>query len=130
LASARLTLLQSTILSLFYIYALDISPWRAAFSSYCTSWCSRPSTPLTLGMLLSSLAHSEFQMMQFIPLVICADHILRVVPASGVGETVGKCIPLHYTASPCSRLCFHGAGFGDIGEDMAVSPVLPFSSPC
>jgi ABC-2 type transport system permease protein len=120
LGFGALTLLQSTILSLFYIYALDIT-LEGSFFLVLHIVVLTSFNALTLGMLLSSLAHSEFQMMQFIPLVILPQIIFcGLFPLSGVWETVGKCMPLHYTASPLQQVVLHGAGFGDIGEDMAV----------
>ena len=57
---------------------------------------------LAFGILLSTLAKSEFQMMQFIPLVIMPQLFFSgIIPLSSMGEwapTVGKFLPLTYSS--------------------------------
>ena len=56
---------------------------------------------LAFGILLSTLAKSEFQMMQFIPLVIMPQLFFSgIIPLSSMGEwalTVGRFLPLTYS---------------------------------
>jgi len=67
---------------------------------------------LAFGILLSTLAKSEFQMMQFIPLVIMPQLFFSgIIPLSSMGEwapTVGKFLPLTYSGDAISQIILYG----------------------
>ena len=73
---------------------------------------------LAFGILLSTLAKSEFQMMQFIPLVIIPQLFFSgIIPLSSMGDwaqTVGKFLPLTYSGDAMSQIILYGRGIGDI----------------
>ena len=73
---------------------------------------------LAFGILLSTLAKSEFQMMQFIPLVIMPQLFFSgIIPLSSMGEwapTVGKFLPLTYSGDAISQIILYGHNLGDI----------------
>lgn len=73
---------------------------------------------LAFGILLSTLAKSEFQMMQFIPLVIMPQLFFSgIIPLSSMGDwaqTVGKFLPLTYSGDAMSQIILYGRGIGDV----------------
>lgn len=79
---------------------------------------------LAFGILLSTLAKSEFQMMQFIPLVIMPQLFFSgIIPLSSMGEwapTVGKFLPLTYSGDAMSQIILYGRGLGDILPNIGV----------
>ena len=79
---------------------------------------------LAFGILLSTLAKSEFQMMQFIPLVIMPQLFFSgIIPLSYMGEwapTVGKFLPLTYSGDAISQIILYGHNLGDILPNLGV----------
>ena len=79
---------------------------------------------LSFGILLSTLAKSEFQMMQFIPLVIMPQLFFSgIIPLSSMGEwapTVGKFLPLTYSGDAISQIILYGHNLGDILPNLGV----------
>ncbi len=79
---------------------------------------------LAFGILLSTLAKSEFQIMQFIPLVILPQLFFSgIIPLSSMGEwapTVGKFLPLTYSGDAISQIILYGHNLGDILPNLGV----------
>ena len=79
---------------------------------------------LAFGILLSTLAKSEFQMMQFIPLVIMPQLFFSgIIPLSSMGEwapTVGKFLPLTYSGDAISQIILYGHNLGDILPNLGI----------
>lgn len=79
---------------------------------------------LAFGILLSTLAKSEFQMMQFIPLVIMPQLFFSgIIPLSSMGDwaqTVGKFLPLTYSGDAMSQIILYGRGIGDVLPNIGV----------
>ena len=79
---------------------------------------------LAFGILLSTLAKSEFQMMQFIPLVIMPQLFFSgIIPLPSMGEwalTVGKFLPLTYSGDAISQIILYGHNLGDILPNLGV----------
>lgn len=79
---------------------------------------------LAFGILLSTLAKSEFQMMQFIPLVIMPQLFFSgIIPLSSMGDwaqTVGKFLPLTYSGDAMSQIILYGRGIGDVVPNIGV----------
>lgn len=79
---------------------------------------------LAFGILLSTLAKSEFQMMQFIPLVIMPQLFFSgIIPLSSMGDwaqTVGKFLPLTYSGDPMSQIILYGRSIGDVLPNIGV----------
>lgn len=79
---------------------------------------------LAFGILLSTLTKSEFQMMQFIPLVIMPQLFFSgIIPLSSMGDwaqTVGKFLPLTYSGDAMSQIILYGRGIGDILPNIGV----------
>jgi ABC-2 type transport system permease protein len=81
-------------------------------------------TALTLGIFLSSFANSEFQMMQFIPLVIVPQvffsGLFSIDNMAAWMRGISHFIPLYYGADALRNVMIRGKGFGDIAGDLAI----------
>ena len=79
---------------------------------------------LAFGILLSTLAKSEFQMMQFIPLVIMPQLFFSgIIPLSSMGDwaqTVGKFLPLTHSGDAMSQIILYGRSIGDVLPNIGV----------
>ena len=79
---------------------------------------------LAFGILLSTLAKSEFQMMQFIPLVILPQLFFSgIIPLDSMGEwakTIGKFLPLTYSGDAMSQTILYGREIGDVLPNIGV----------
>ena len=79
---------------------------------------------LAFGILLSTMAKSEFQMMQFIPLVIMPQLFFSgIIPLSSMGDwaqTVGKFLPLTYSGDAMSQIILYGRSIGDVLPSIGV----------
>lgn len=83
---------------------------------------------LAFGILLSTLAKSEFQMMQFIPLVIMPQLFFSgIIPLSSMGEwapTVGKFLPLTYSGDAISQIILYGHNLGVLMIFLIILTIL------
>ena len=79
---------------------------------------------LAFGILLSTLAKSEFQMMQFIPFVIMPQLFFSgIIPLSSMGDwaqMVGRFLPLTYSGDAMSQIILYGRGLGDVLPNIGV----------
>ena len=79
---------------------------------------------LTFGILLSTLAKSEFQMMQFIPLIVMPQLFFSgIIPLDSMASwarTVGKFLPLSYSGDAMNKIILEGKGLSDISGDIFV----------
>lgn len=79
---------------------------------------------LTLGILLSSFANSEFQMMQFIPIAIIPQVFFAgIFPFESMAEwmqILAKCMPMYYGGNALVDVMYKGLGLSDIKNDLFV----------
>ena len=120
-----LALIQTLLLTFFVIYILGMtsvgSIWFVLLINLLTAI-----TALTLGILLSTLANSAFQMVQFIPLVIIPQIFLSGMFKLSPGWTaVGKLFPITYSTDALTGVMIRGSGFADIWYDCLI--LLGFS---
>ncbi|WP_077356769.1 ABC transporter permease [Virgibacillus halodenitrificans] len=113
-----------TIIIVFYsIYVLDIvhigSIWLVILTNILIALVA-----LSLGTLLSSFAASEFQMMQFIPLVIVPQIFFTgIFPMEGMAgwlQSLGKIMPLFYASDALKGVMYNGFSFQDIAVDLLI----------
>lgn len=115
-----LAVVQSLFVTLYVVYVLGMqvvgSIWFVILINLLTAV-----TALTLGILLSTLANSEFQMIQFIPIVILPQIFLcGLFDLSGGWEIVGYFMPLYYTTDALTEVILRGHGIGSIYLDLLV----------
>ncbi len=81
-------------------------------------------TALTLGLLISTFATTEFQMMQFIPLLIIPQiffsGIISLDAMPGWLQAVARLMPLYWGASSMTAVVQKGAGFTQIAPHLGV----------
>ena len=80
-------------------------------------------TALTLGMLLSAAARTEFQMIQFIPLVIIPQVFFSgLFPLETIDpwlRSIGTVFPLTYGAEAMREVMIRGGGWAEIWPNLA-----------
>lgn len=117
------TILQTALIAFFAIYALDVwmagSIWYVLLVSILLAL-----TALTLGTLLSAFANNEFQMIQFIPLVIVPQvffsGLFNLDGAASWIKMIGQIMPLTYGADALRGVMIRGEGFSEIQMDVYV----------
>lgn len=79
---------------------------------------------LSLGILLSAFANSEFQMMQFIPIAIIPQvffaGIFPFESMAGWMQVLAKCMPMYYGGSALVDVMYKGLGLSAIRNDLLV----------
>ncbi|MFJ5790245.1 ABC transporter permease [Lysinibacillus sp. NPDC093197] len=115
--------MQTIIIVLFGIYILNIvhvgSIWLVFFINILIALVS-----LSLGALLSSFAASEFQMMQFIPIVIVPQVFFSgIFPLDNMAEwlqSIGHIMPLYYAADALNGVMYKGYSFNEIVVNLVI----------
>ena len=114
------TVIQSVIVSLYVVYVLGVMMVGSlVLVLIITFWTAMMA--LTLGILLSTAANNEFQMIQFIPVVIVPQVFFSgLFQLTPLWEAVGKFMPLHYVADALKEVMIKGHGFKEIYVDLLV----------
>ncbi|MCM3567415.1 ABC transporter permease [Neobacillus mesonae] len=77
---------------------------------------------LSLGILLSSFAASEFQMMQFIPIAVVPQVFFAgIFPLEGMAgwlQAAAKIMPMYYAGDALKGVMYQGAGLSEISGDL------------
>ncbi len=115
--------IQTIIVVLYSVNILDISLvgsiWNVILINLLLAVVA-----LSLGILLSTFAANEFQMMQFIPIVIIPQIFFAgIFPIEGMADwlqAVGKVMPLYYGADALKGVMYQGWGFSEISGDLYV----------
>nr|WP_315023515.1 ABC transporter permease [uncultured Aminipila sp.] len=119
-----LNVVQSVVISFYLVYVLKImmigSIWLVLLTTLVTAI-----TASTLGILVSTAANSEFQMIQFIPVIIVPQAfftgLFTLPPALDI---IGRVMPLYYTADALKAVMLKNAGIMDILWDLVILVVL------
>ncbi|MCK1994757.1 ABC transporter permease [Peribacillus muralis] len=122
-------LIQTIIVVLYAVNVLDIvlvgSLWLVLLTNILVALVA-----LSLGTLLSSFATSEFQMVQFIPLVIVPQVFFTgIFPLDAMADwlqKIGKIMPLYYASDAMNGIMYKGFTFTDVFLDLIV--LLAFSA--
>lgn len=122
------TVLQSTIISAYTIYILGMM-MEGNFFYVLLITLFLSFTALTLGILLSSFAQNELQMIQFIPIVVVPQlffsGLFTLETISDYVSWIGPLTPLYYAAQALRDVMVRGFGFGHIALNLLV--LLGFS---
>jgi len=114
------TMIQSVVISLYVIYVLGVMMVGSFFLVLLITFCTAM-LAMTLGILLSTAANNEFQMIQFIPLVIVPQVFFSgLFQLSPLWESIGKAMPLHYVANALKEVMIKGNGLEEIYVDLLV----------
>jgi len=114
------TVLQSMIISLYVIYSLDVMMVGSLALVLLVTLLTAIAA-LTLGILLSTAANNEFQMIQFVPVVIVPQIFLSgLFELSPAWDAVGHIAPLYYVADALNEVMIKGSGIAEIRLDLLV----------
>ncbi|MFJ8526470.1 ABC transporter permease [Bacillus sp. NPDC094106] len=115
--------LQSVIIVSFSVYILDLYVAGSLWLTLLIT-CMLSLTALTLGTFLSAYANNEFQMIQFIPLVIVPQIFFSgLFPIESMNkwlQMLGKLFPLTYGADAMRQVMIRNQGFVGISGDLGV----------
>jgi len=117
------TLFQATIITAYSIYVLGMlmegSFWHVLLIILLLSM-----TALTLGILLSSFANNELQMIQFIPIVVVPQiffsGLFNLDTISDWLRWIGPLTPLYYAADALRDVMVRGQGIGEITFNLLI----------
>ena len=114
------TVVQSLLISLYVVYVLKVLMAGSILLVLLITLLSAL-TALTLGILLSTVSQSEFQMVQMIPVVIVPQVFLSgIFELSGIWETLSHFTPIYYIADSLSKVMLKGCGLFDIAGSLLV----------
>ena len=120
LGFGSITVIQSALISLYVVYVLGVMMVGSLFLVLVVTFCAAI-VALTLGILLSTAANNEFQMIQFIPVVIVPQVFFSgLFQLSPLWEAVGKAMPLHYVAHALKEVMIKGNGLPEIYMDLLI----------
>ncbi len=115
--------LQTIVIQVFLAYVLGIHT-NTNFLLVLLINLTIAATSLSMGTLFSAFARNEFQLFQFIPIVIipqvmfCGLFSLRETPM--VFQYLAKIFPLSYGADALRNVMLRNQGFSDIYPDLLV----------
>lgn len=122
------TMVQSTIIAAYTIYVLDMM-MEGSFVHLLIIILVLSFTALTLGILISTFANNELQMIQFIPVIIVPQvffsGLFNLETISDWLSWIGSITPLYYAAEALRDVMVRGYGFSDIYLEITV--LLAFS---
>jgi ABC-2 type transport system permease protein len=117
------TMIQATIIAAYAIYVLDML-MEGDFIYVLLIILVLSLTALTLGILVSSFANNELQMVQFIPLVVVPQvffsGLFNLETISDWLSWIGPITPLYYAAEALRDVMVRGYGWDAIYMDVLV----------
>ncbi|OCA85069.1 ABC transporter permease [Pseudobacillus wudalianchiensis] len=124
-----LAVIQTIIIVLFAINVLDMvlvgSIWNVILINIIVALVA-----LSLGILLSSFASSEFQMIQFIPIIVVPQIFFSgIFSIEGMAEWLqvfANFMPLYYAADALKGVMYEGLNLTDISSNLYI--LLAFSA--
>lgn len=116
-----LALLQSTLISTVGIWILHLDVVGNLFDVMVISVLFG-FVALAFGLLMSTFASSEFQMMQLLPLVIVPQVFFSgIIPLDSMAtwvQVIGKILPLTYAGNAVSGIIMQGYNLADVSGDI------------
>ncbi len=116
-------ILQTLVIQLYTIYGLNIE-FKGSFWLVLLINCLLAAGSLSLGTLLSAFAHNEFQIIQFIPLVVvpqvllCGIFSLQGMPAWIL--FLSKIFPLTYAADALRQVALKSSSLSTVAPQLLV----------
>lgn len=117
------SVIQTVVVVIYAIFVLHIaiagSIWLVLATTILTALVA-----LTFGILLSTFASSEFQMIQFIPLVIVPQVLFAgLIPIQSMNtglQYFAHIMPLFYTGNAMQSVMIKGFGIDDVYLDLCI----------
>jgi len=122
------TTIQATVISAYAIYVLGMM-MQGAFIYLLLTTLTLALTALSLGILLSTFANNELQMMQFIPIIVIPQiffsGLFNLDTISSWLSWIAPFTPLYYAANALRNIMVRGSGWEAIYSDLLI--LLGFS---
>lgn len=119
--------LQAVVICLagIYILNIEIAGSLAAVVTVCVLFAF---VALAFGLLLSTFAESEFQMMQFIPLIVVPQvffsGIISLSSMAGWVQALGKILPLTYAGDAMTGIIMEGQSLAQVSGDLVALAIF------
>ncbi len=105
---AILASIQTLFISFYVIYILGVHVMGSVFSVVTINLITAL-VALSLGLLFSTIAKSEFQVIQFIPAIITPQIFLcGLFDLTGIWQSISRIIPLKYTVDALNKVMLKG----------------------
>ena len=115
--------IQTIVIVLASIYLLDIQVIGSIIDVIIAN-ILLALVALSFGFFLSTLAKSEFQMMQFIPIVVMPQMMFSgIIPLDSMAEwvqVVGKILPLSYSSQAMNAIIIRGESLAAITPELGI----------
>ncbi|MGG7078693.1 ABC transporter permease [Clostridium sardiniense] len=115
--------IQTVIVALYTIYGLKVDIVGSLGLVLLTN-VILAFVALSFGVLLSTFANSEFQMMQFIPIAIIPQIFFAgIIPVDGMAnwlQVIAKFIPMYYAGDALQGVILKGYTFSQIQFDLLI----------
>lgn len=123
LAYGGLAVAQTLLIVLMTVYVLGVTITGSILAVVAVN-VLLALVALAFGLLLSTFARSEFQMMQFIPLVVVPQVFFSgIIPLDSMADWVQKIayvLPLKYSGDAQSQIILHGQSLWAQGGSLAI----------
>jgi ABC-2 type transport system permease protein len=127
-AFATLVVVQSTIIATASVYLFGLM-LVGSFAWLLVITTLLAISAMTIGMLLSAFARSEFQLIQFIPVVIVPQiffsGLFQLETMHPALVALGRVLPLTYGAHAMREIMIRGGGASALAVDLAVLSIFP-----
>lgn len=115
-----IALMQSLLIAFFVVYVLKVMLAGSLGYVFLITLLTALNA-LSLGLLLSGAATTEFQMVQFIPIVVVPQVFFSgMFDLSPGWQVIGYFMPLYYSADALTHVMMKGHGFSYIALDVLV----------
>ncbi len=116
--------LQALVILLFTILVLDVN-YRGSLLQVFALLMMLTVVAVNLGIFVSTFARNEFQVVQFIPLILApqiflSGVILPVEQLPGYFEALSRLLPLTYAVEALRKIMIEGQGLGDVLPELAI----------
>ena len=123
LSYSSLAIVQTIIVTLSSIYLLNIEVVGSLYYVIIVN-VLLAMVALTLGLLLSTIAKTEFQIMQFVPIVVIPQMFFSgIVSVESMGKTavyISKILPVTYASDGLSKIILEGKNLVAVKHDVIV----------
>ena len=123
LAYSSLAIVQTIIVTLSSIYLLNIEVVGSLYYVIIVN-VLLAMVALSLGLLLSTIAKSEFQIMQFVPIVVIPQMFFSgIVSVESMGKIavyISKILPVTYASDGLSKIILEGKNLVAVKQDVTV----------
>lgn len=124
-----ITIVQSAVITWFTIYVLK-TYMIGSVAHVMVITILAALVALSIGILISAFANNEFQVVQFIPIIIIPQFFFSgLFDLSSMPpwlEAIGRAMPLYYIADALKNIMIRGKGLMDVKTDILVLSSMAF----